>query len=368
MTNEPELPGDPFHISEGWLRFAIHSIRDFAIIISDLDGIIVAWNEGAELMFGYSSSEAVGYPTAIIFTPEDRARQANISEMERARTTGRAADERWHIRKDGSRFYVSGVLTPLFDHAHIGYVKVARDLTERQQAEEALRLLNETLESRVEERTEQVRSLVRQLTDSEQAERRRISQILHDDLQQRLYSMSFQLAAARQKIDEGEHQRLSQILVELGEALNGAIETARSLSVDLSPPVLHQEGLVEAIQWLASQMKQLHGLSVTVQAEGEPPQLDEDLRVLIFQTVRELLFNVVKHAGVATAIVRLTQIDGQLRIEVSDNGRGFDMNAQRRQDSQGLLHIEQRLQLVEGRLEVRSSPGEGTTVTLYFAM
>src|SRR6478672_2523022 len=99
------MADEPFHISEGWLRLAIHRIRDFAIIFSDLNGIIVAWNEGAELMFGFKANEAIGQSIALIFTPEDRAHQAHIAEMETALTAGRAADERWHIRKNGSRFY-----------------------------------------------------------------------------------------------------------------------------------------------------------------------------------------------------------------------------------------------------------------------
>ena len=128
---------------------------------------------------------------AIIFTPEDRAAGVPAVEMEQARTNGRAADERWHLRKDGTRFFMSGVMVPLRDGEIIGYVKVARDLTESRQAEEAL-------EREVQTRTAQVRALVTQLTISEQEERRRISAILHDDLQQRLFSVNVQLATLRQ--------------------------------------------------------------------------------------------------------------------------------------------------------------------------
>src|SRR5690606_1708345 len=102
--------------------------------------------------------------------------------------------------------------------------------------------------------------------------------------------------------------------------------------------------------WLAHQMENQYGLAVTVQAEANLPLPDEDLRVLLFQIIRELLFNIVKHAGVMTATVDLSHQQGQLCIAVSDKGHGFhsDVGMQGEQNSQGLLRIRQRLQLVGG--------------------
>ncbi len=352
-------------ISEDWLRLAIENVIHFAIITMDATGTIVAWNAGAESMFGYHPNEAIGKSLDMIFTPEDQVRDVHAQEMAKARTSGRAADNRWHLRKDGSRFYVNGVLTSLWENHLIGYAKIVLDLTERKQAEDALQELNETLESRVEERTEQIRKLATQLTMSEQVERRRISQILHDDLQQRLYSLNFQLTAARIAIDVGEPENARQLLIEIEEALNSTVEITRNLSVDLSPPILHQEGLYEAIWWLALQMQQQQGLTITVQA-AEPIKLpDEDLRVMLFQTVRELLFNVVKHAGVTEATVVLAYVDEQIRIRISDGGVGFEIGAEREQNSQGLTRIQQRLQLVGGSLVIDTAPGQGTRITIY---
>jgi PAS domain S-box-containing protein len=355
---------DALRVSEERLRLTLESISDYAIIILDAEGTIVDWQADAELMFGYRRDEAIGQSGAIIFTPEDRSRDAPEIEMHVARTTGRANDERWHMRKDGSLLYVSGVLSPLYDGELTGYVKVARDLTERQRAEEELRQLNETLESRVEERTEQVRSLVTQLTMSEQAERRRISQILHDDLQQRLYGMGFQLASARHALAGENRETIEQILLEIEDALGTAIQITRELSVDLSPPILQVEGLAEALRWLGSQMQQQHGLIVTLQAVEPLPVLNEDLRVMLFQAVRELLFNIVKHAGVAAAQIDIAIEEGQLRIGVSDQGQGF-ASTQSTQTSQGLLRARQRLQLIGGHIQIDSQAGEGTRITLY---
>jgi signal transduction histidine kinase len=242
---------------------------------------------------------------------------------------------------------------------------VITDVTKHKQSEEALRQLNETLEGRVQERTEQVRRLITQLTMSEQEERRRISAILHDDLQQRLYSVSFQLATLRGIVTRHEDEEAQQIIYEIEEALGDSVKMTRSLSVDLSPPVLHDEGLFAALRWLAAQMEQQQRLAVSVVAEDGLPPLDDDLRVLLFQFVRELLFNVVKHAGVPTAVVALAYEDHHLRIKVSDQGKGFDANRHYSQTSQGLLRVTQRLQLLDGRMYIDSCPGEGTHVTLY---
>lgn len=344
--------------SEEDLRLIMDSIKDHAILALDEEGRIVDWNAGAEQVFGYTAAEAVGQPSAVLFTPEDREQGVPAQEMQQARTTGRAADERWHVRKDGTRFFASGVLTPLQAGARRGYVKVARDLTERRQ-------LEERLEAQVRERTAQVRELVTQLTMSEQEERRRVSAILHDDLQQRLFSLMFQLALLRQALNGAELEPQRQLVAEIEAALRTSVQITRELSVDLSPPILHDEGLAAALQWLATQMGQQQGLAVAVQAESSLPLLSEDVRVLLFQTVRELLFNIVKHAGVNTASVTISWAGEQLRIAVGDQGQGF---APTQNDlgptSQGLRRINQRMQLLGGGMEIVAAPGRGTRVTL----
>ena len=247
------------------------------------------------------------------------------------------------------------------------------DITARKQTDEALRaseqrlrLLSRSLEARVEERTRQVRSLITQLTLSEQEERRRISQLLHDDLQQRLYGILFQLNALGHAFADTHRESALNTLAEIEQELNIAVQITRNLSVDLSPPILHNEGLVEAVEWLATQMERQHGLTVAVQAEDDLPRLHEDLRVLLFQTVRELLFNTVKHAGVTAAAVALTHTHDYICIEVSDQGQGFEAASGmgKATNGQGLARIQRRLQLISGHVEVRSAPGDGTQVIL----
>ena len=123
------------------LRLMIESIKDFAIFSVDREGCVMSWNSGAEQLFGYSEPEIIGTKIAVLFPPEDRAALVPEHELATAAAKGRATDERWHIRKDGSRFFASGVVAPIFDEESKlrGFTKIARDITERKVAEEAVR-------------------------------------------------------------------------------------------------------------------------------------------------------------------------------------------------------------------------------------
>jgi PAS domain S-box-containing protein len=234
-----------------------------------------------------------------------------------------------------------------------GIAILATDITERIQAEE------------------KIRSLASELTIAEQGERHRISQVLHDDLQQRLFAIRAQLSFL--KNENGQEKTTSETSMTLDQIqgwLSEAITITRNLSINLSPVVLQGEGLTEAVLWLASQMKEQHGLQIEVDARENLSKLDDHLRVLLFQAVRELLFNVVKHAGTSEATVRLTQEDDSGHITVSDSGNGFDAETVMNdpQTAHGLLIIQDRLSLMGGTLDIHSSPGDGTRVTIKIPM
>lgn len=351
-------------------RLLVDSVREYAIITLEDDGLISTWNVGAERLFGYTENEAVGRPGAIIFTEGDRRKGAPAEEMSTAAKTGQAADERWHVRKDGTRFWGTGVMTALYlpDGELRGFAKVMRDNTERKRSEETLRELADTLEERVERRTRQVRKLASTLTMAEQQERSRISRILHTDLQQILYSIQMKLAMLR----DGpglDAAGAADALEEIERWVESALVTTRRLTVDLSPPVLEEEGLADALAWLRSLMHDLYGFEVRIDANDRFFIDDESWRVLLFQVVRELLFNVVKHAGTDHALVQLEAIDGELLIRVSDEGSGFDLEeATARRSGQagiGLFSVRERLELFGGRLDIDSAPGQGSRITLY---
>src|SRR5690606_22690303 len=161
-------------------------------------------------------------------------------ELRRATTGGQAQDERWHVRKDGSRFWASGILTALRrpDGSLGGFAKVIRDNTERKQAAEQLEALNRAMTARVAERTRQLQKLSSELISAEQRERQRIAEILHDDLQQVLFGLQMQLESLRlQAVSTGNAKLLAQIR-ESAKVAQDAVRITRTLAVDLVPPVL----------------------------------------------------------------------------------------------------------------------------------
>jgi PAS domain S-box-containing protein len=127
--------------AEEYLRLMVESVKDFAIFSIDQQGRVVSWNPGAEHLFGYAEQEILGREFAILFTEEDQGGGIPRREIATAAAKGRSSDERWHQRKDGSQFFASGVMTPIFDEESRlrGFTKIARDITERKKAEEAVR-------------------------------------------------------------------------------------------------------------------------------------------------------------------------------------------------------------------------------------
>jgi PAS domain S-box-containing protein len=251
---------------------------------------------------------------------------------------------------------------------------IFEDITARRQVESELRELNATLEARVEARTaelveseRQLRRATSLLTMAEQEERSRISQVLHDDLQQQLHSVQMKLGLARQQAGRGDSAKAMRSVAEAEEWIHQAVQITRQLTVDLSPPILRSEGLAEALAWLVTQMREKHELHVQLMAEAHP-RLPEAMRVLVFQIVRELLFNIVKHAGTDHAWIELRGDADGVILSVRDEGRGFEVEGSapsRRAGGFGLPSVRERLALFGGRLDIESAPGAGTRVSLW---
>src|SRR5690606_2959992 len=169
----------------------------------------------------------------------------------------------------------------------------------------------------------QVRALASALTLAEQRERRRIAQILHDHVQQMLYGIQMRTYLIKLDMPEEVQAKMQEHLAEMETLLNEAIHSTRTLTVELSPPVLKSEGLGAALSWLATQMHKIHDLRVELDLRCVPRMPSEDLRVLLFQLVRELLFNVVKHAQSNQARLVLQETESELVLQVEDSGSGF---------------------------------------------
>lgn len=212
---------------------------------------------------------------------------------------------------------------------------------------------------------ERLRALASDLTLTEQRERRKLAGDLHDYLAQLLVAgrMKLRRAAASMTDPLG-----SQLLQELDRIFQDSLQYTRTLIADLAPPALQEFGLTHALQWLSEHMR-AHGLTVRMRIEADSVDLPDDQAILVFQSVRELLFNVVKHAQVKTATVIWSKpSDAELRITVVDEGKGFDREAAAVRDASsgrfGLFSIGERMQAMGGRFEVESACGQGTRATM----
>lgn len=243
----------------------------------------------------------------------------------------------------------------------VGWVASIVDITDRKRAEEALYQLTETLEERVEERTEQVRQLASELITAEQSVRQRIAQRLHDDLQQMIFAAKMQLKFLRS--DTSNTSKLDR----LSEMINQTMDLTRQLTLELSPPVLEGEGLHKALVWLAEHMDKVYGLKVIVEASNGTQIASGEQRVLLYEIVRELLFNVVKHAQVQQAQVIVQEETKGITTIVTDHGQGFDVTEALAEGNSGfgLRSIRERLHLFGGHANIRSTLGVGTQVTLF---
>jgi signal transduction histidine kinase len=256
-----------------------------------------------------------------------------------------------HISKASLEYAISNAIEK---------VALQRDLLDQQQvlAEQAALL---------EAQHQKIRTLASELTLAEQRERKRIAYILHDDLQQSIYGIRIQKHLIAMSASPEMQSQIQPHLETMENLIDQAIEITRSLGVSLSPPVRRSDEFAPVLEWLATKMEEIHGLRVELEVRGECRVPKEDLRLLLFQLTRELLFNVAKHAGVDQARLVLFEEADQIFIRVEDNGHGFDVEAvlggQRRKGF-GLYSVKERLELFGGRLEIVSSPGEGSRLLI----
>jgi PAS domain S-box-containing protein len=344
-------------------RYRILLEHGFDGIFVHDDFRIVQLNDHLAEMTGYTRSELLGSAAGDLFTPASQERIRRYTAEEKG---GCYEIELRH--RDERIVDVESYGAPCRFQGREARIVGIRDITERKQAREAMRRLNEDLERQVAQRTEELRHTVdrlRQLTlelsQAEDRERKRIAGILHEDVQQMLAAARFHLNLLTSEPRSAPESR--ELIEQVKRMLRDAIERSRGLSHELSPAIYHVE-LSEILEWLARHMQQKHGLTVCVKIHGHLDSSSEALKAFLYKVAQELLFNVVKHAGVGEAEVRARRMGRSICLSVLDRGRGFDPRELEQTTGFGLLSVCERVRLLGGRMTIRSRPGGGSRIVV----
>jgi PAS domain S-box-containing protein len=354
--------------SERWFRMLANATPQL-VWTAEPDGRVDYYNERYKEYSGIAPTPDGSFHWAPVLHPDDV--EPTVKAWERAVQTGEIYQIEHRVqRADGSYHWHLSRGIPLCNEEGrvVKWFGTATDIDDLKQAQEGLRRLAETLESRVarrtaelERRTQQLQKLTLELSQTEDRERRRLADILHDDLQQQLAAVKFHLGLLNNRARGGDPS-LQKTAAQLDHMLTNAIETSRNLSHELSPAMLYQADLDETFDWLAGQIRNKHGLDVRVYADGEIALRSDPLKAFLYKTAQELLFNVVKHARVRRAVLRVRRRGRCVCLIVSDHGRGFDPQDLKAAVGFGLFSIRERVELLGGRMKIHSAVGKGSTI------
>ena len=322
------------------------------ISLTNINGAPIECNKALLEMYGYKlKEELMQIPTqARYYNPKDRGHYFKI-----LREQGQVRDFDVQLRShDGTPFWASLTSIPQNREDQNQLLTVVQDITQEKQAKEELLAYQRELQA-----------LTSQLSLAEEQERRRVAIAIHDRLGQSLAVCRFKLGALLQLSPSPE---LSKELSETDAILKQLVEETRSLTFELSSPLLYEFGLEAALERLTQKMGEQYGVLSHFKALSEPKELDDEIKILLFQCVRELLINVFKHASASNVWVRLDGAKNEIRITVKDDGIGFDstrLNTDRNSVSGfGLFSVRERLRHLDGNVDIQSESGRGTKVMI----
>jgi len=348
-----EVAHQGLQTSEERYRQLFENAHD-AIWLHDLDGNIIAANKAAGKLAGYSVEELTTVNVRIFLSDEslNLAHQVR-SKLLKNKPVAQPYEQRL-IRKDGSEAIVQlATSLVLSKDKPVAFQHIARDITEQKRMQENLRFY------------------LHQVTRAQEEERRRISHELHDETIQALVALSRQLdtlASSDKGLPEDSRLRLE----ELRQQVNNTMQSVRRLSQDLRPAALDRLGLLSALEWLVSDVKEYSGIATKIDVIGTERRLPEEVALVLFRITQEALRNVWRHAQATRAEITVQFDENRTRVTVSDNGKGFKppktTDDLARDGKLGLAGMQERARLLGGSLTVQSEPGKGTTVTVEVAV
>jgi PAS domain S-box-containing protein len=324
--------------------------------VVDMEGHIMDVNPAFLKMLGFKKQEVVGKSFKALLLSEDAGKSSKLFKELCEGIRDSFSRETRYRHKDNR--VVWGQVTVSLLRAAGGAPQYAiamiADITQRKKAEEEIRTYQE-----------QLQSLASELSLTEERERHRLATDLHDHIGQALAVSKIKLGVL-QKSASSEDQAKS--LGEVRELIEQMIHDTRSLTFELSLPVLYELGFESAVEWFAKHIRSQHGIMVDVQKELVPIPMDDEIKVLLFRSVRELMINIVKHAQAHNVRVTIRREDDGINIEVEDDGVGIKdvpRDSRLKSDSGfGLFSIRERLHYLGGRVQVESEKDRGTRITL----
>jgi len=329
------------------------------IIGRTLDGAITSWNAGAERILGYTAAETIGRQMIEIEPPELRQ---DIAARRNGLMRGQAGmnSEKARITKDGRRIVLAIRGFAIKDDSGniVGTAVILRDLSERIRADQSRHSYAARLQT-----------VSRKLLEVQEDERKRLARELHDQVGQVLTALKINL----QVIERQPHAaQLALKIAECAQIANEALQQVRTLMLDLRPPHLDELGLIVALRAHAERVVAPANLALRFSAPAVLPKLPPTIEIVVFRIVQEALTNILRHAGARNVWIELALDGDRLELTIRDNGNGFDLaEAHRRAisgGSIGLLSMEERAALADGRIEIRTAPGAGTMVRAMFLL
>jgi PAS domain S-box-containing protein len=326
------------------------------ILVTDTTGIITLANEAVERITGYAQEELLGHNTHDFMQVADGRLRSDFSETASTQMDSvYYFESRWKT-KDGKKLDLGMSIGTLKDMegTTTGMVACIRDITERK-----------AWERKLIDYQNQLRCLASQLTLTEEQERKRIALEIHDHISQSLALAKIKLGTMAAAKTAQERAREIRVIREL---LEQSIRNTRSLIFNLSPPFLYEFGLEKALEWLLDDVEKEYGIRTRLVCTGAGGGLDDDVRILLYQSVRELLINVVKHAHAKTATVFLDRNGQMVHVSVEDDGRGFVISPEGFRVSSrggyGIFSIRERFEYLGGGLTVESQLNRGTRINM----
>jgi PAS domain S-box-containing protein len=360
--------------SEERFRLLVEGARDYAMFLLDPDNVITFWSAGAERILGWTQKEAIGRPGAMIFTPEDRKAGAVEKEMETALSEGRALDRRYHLRKDGSRFWADGVLMRLDDEQERlrGFAKVARDATDQKRVEDELVHARDEMEQRVLDRTSDLlamysdlehtiaerQQLERELLEISEREKRRIGEDLHDMVCQELTATALFLQSSARKVKD---PAAAEMLEAAALTVNRNVGLARELARGLQAVELTASGLKNALRGLAAQACDNSGIKCHFKAARGVRVADDTIALHLYRIAQEAVANAVKHSGAKNILISLDRNETHTCVSVQDDGKGFVVRPRRK--GLGLHMMRYRANSLGGELKIERRRSGGMDIT-----